>query len=166
MPLLEETMKAVITVLLIICLSAASAVTAGTTSSEIDRDVWTAVSQTVVEKDIKGMSAVYHADAVLVSGNGTVPIAGPMVKWGQDMEDAREAGTSESVSFRFTHRQDDETTAFETGMFKYTVTDPAGAETSYYIPFETLLVKRDGKWLILMERQLQATDEAAWAVLE
>ena len=159
-------MKPVTAVLLLIYLSAAGSVGAGTTAEEIDRDVWAAVSRTVVEKDIKGMSAVYHTDAVLVGGNGTVPIAGPLAKWGQDMEAAREAGTSESVSFRFTHRQDDETTAFETGMFRYTVTDPAGAEMSYYIPFETLLVKREGKWLILMERQLEAADEAAWATLE
>ena len=47
----------------------------------------------------------------------------------------------------------------------YCVTAPSGEETSYYVPFEQLLVKKDGKWLILMERQLEAGDEAAWAAL-
>ncbi len=31
-----------------------------------------------------------------------------------------------------------------------------------YSPFEMLLVKKDGAWRILMERQLAETDAAAW----
>ena len=87
-------------------------------------------------------------------------------EFGEDMEDAKRDGASASVSFRFTSRQDDGKTAFESGMFKYTVTASSGAETSYRVPFEALLVKKNGKWLILMERQLEAADEAAWAALE
>jgi hypothetical protein len=111
------------------------------------------------------MAAIYHPDAVLVGDNGTVPIAEQLARWGRDMEAAKREGKSASVAFRFTARQDDRKTAFETGMFKYSVTAPSGEETSYYVPFEQLLVKKDGKWLILMERQLEAADEAAWAAL-
>ncbi len=159
-------MQPVTTICLLTCLSVSSAFADGTTTREIDRDVWSVVSRTVVESDIEGMAATYHPDAVLVGDSGTVPIAEQLAKWGQDMEEAKRAETSASVSFRFTSRQDDKKTAFETGMFKYTVTTPSGAETSYYVPFEQLLVKKGGKWLILMERQLEAADEAAWAALE
>ncbi len=159
-------MKHVTTICLLICLSVGSAFADGTTSREIDRDVWSVISLTVVESDIKGMAATYHPDAVLVGDSGAVPIAEQLAKWGRDMEEAKNDGSSASVSFRFTSRQDDRTTAFETGMFKYTVTAASGAETSYYVPFEQLLVKKGGKWLILMERQLEAADEAAWAALE
>ena len=159
-------MKPVTTICFLVCLSVGSAFAEGTSTREIDRDVWSVVSRTVVESDIEGMAAIYHADAVLVANSGTVPIAEQLAKWGQDMEDAKRDGTSASVSFRFTSRQDDKKTAFETGMFKYTVTAPSGTETSYYVPFEQLLVKKGGKWLILMERQLEAADEAAWAALE
>jgi ketosteroid isomerase-like protein len=66
------------------------------------------------------------------------------------------------VQFRFTNRQDDAETAFETGIFKYTVTDRAGKSRPSYVRMEALLVKSGGKWRILMERQLEATDEAEW----
>jgi len=160
------TMKPVTTICLLIYLSVGSAAANGTSTREIDRDVWSVVSRTVVESDIEGMAATYHSDAVLVGGNGTVPIAEQLAKWGQDMEEAKRAGTSARVSFRFTSRQDDKETAFETGMFKYITTAASGEETSYRVPFEALLVKNGGKWLILMERQLEAVDEAAWATLE
>ncbi len=159
-------MRPVTTICLLICLSGSSAFAEDTTTQEIDRDVWSVVSRTVVDSDIEGMAAIYHADAVLVANSGTVPIAEQLAKWGQDMEDAKRDGTSASVSFRFTRRQDDKETAFETGMFKYTATASSGTEASYYVPFEALLVKKNGKWLILMERQLEAADEAAWAALE
>ena len=159
-------MNPVTTICLLTCLSVGSVFAEDTTTREIDRDVWSVVSRTVVESDIEGMAAVYHSDAVLVAESGTVPIAEQLAKWGRDMEDAKRDGTSAIVSFRFTSRQDDKATAFETGMFKYTATVPSGAQTSYYVPFEALLVKKGKKWLILMERQLEAADEAAWAALE
>ena len=157
-------MKPVITICLLVCLSG-SVFADGTTTGEIDRDVWSVISRTVAESDIEGMAAIYHSDAVLVGDSGTVPIAEQLAKWGQDMEAARRDAMSASVSFRFTSRQDDKKTAFESGMFKYTVTAPSGAETSYRVPFEALLVNKDGKWLMLMERQLETADEAAWAAL-
>ena len=159
-------MKSLTTVGLLICLSGGSALAADTTAQEIDRDVWSVVSRTVVEADIEGMAATYHSDAVFVGGGGTVPISEQLAKWGRDMEEEKLVGTSAAVSFRFTGRHDDKATAFETGMFKYTVTAPSGEETSYRVPFEALLVKQGGKWLILMERQLGSADEDAWAALE
>ena len=159
-------MKPVTTICLLVCLGVGSAFAEDTSTREIDRDVWSVVSRTVVESDIEGMAAVYHSDAVLVAESGTVPIAEQLAKWGQDMVDDKRDGTSASVSFRFTRRQDDGKTAFEAGMFKYTATASSGAETSYRVPFEALLVKKNGKWLILMERQLEAADEAAWTALE
>lgn len=158
-------MRPVTTICLLVCFSVGSAFAEDTTPREIDQDVWSVVSRTVVDSDIEGMAAIYHADAVLVANSGTVPIAEQLAKWGQDMEDAKRDGTSASVSFRFTSRQDDKETAFETGMFKYTATASSGTDASYYVLFEALLVKKGGKWLILMERQLEAADEAAWAAL-
>ena len=51
--------------------------------------------------------------------------------------------------------------AFETGIFKYS-SDSAGVVKSDYVPFEVLAVKRNGKWRVVMEHQLTATDLAAW----
>ena len=159
-------MRSATTICLLMFLSIGSVLADDTTAGDIDQDVWSVVSKTVVEADIEGMTATYHPDAVFVAESGTVSIAEQLAKWGRDMEEEKVAGTSATVSFRFTNRQDDDATAFETGMFKYTVTAPSGEETSYRVPFEALLVKQGGKWLILMERQLGSADEDAWAALK
>lgn len=135
------------------------------TSAAIDADVWGPVAASVVNSDIVAMGRVYHPDAVLVSSTGTRPIRAALDGWGKDMVTAKAAGTRATVEFRFTRRQDDTESAFETGVFKYTVIDKAGKATPSYRQLETLLVKHQGKWRILMERQLEAVTEAAWNAL-
>ena len=133
--------------------------------NEIDASIWGVIADTVAAGDIDGMATTYHPDAVLVSRKGTVAIAAQLLKWGEGMEQARLEGTSASVSFRFESRRDDDETAFERGIFRYVETDKNGLEEPVFVPFEALLVKKDGSWLILMERQLAATDESAWDAL-
>jgi hypothetical protein len=70
-----------------------------------------------------------------------------------------------SVSFRFSQRLHDATTAHETGMFLYTATGPDGQEKPEYIEFQALLVKGDGKWRILMEYQKSKSTREAWEAL-
>jgi hypothetical protein len=132
---------------------------------EIDEQIWGVVSKTVIEHNIEGMAAIYHPEAVLVTGNGAGPIGPQMVKWGEGMQLMRRAGVSAAVSFRFSARQGDETTAFETGIFRYSTTDASGVENASYVHLEALLIKRDGNWLILMERQLEAADQTSWEAL-
>lgn len=131
-------------------------------SGAIDAQVWSVVSTTVVEHDIAGMAATYHPDAVVVTPQGTMPVARALAGWGQAMEAMKRNGSRAQVAFRFSLRQDGAETAFESGMFNYAVTDSTGATTRYIIPFESLLVRKDGRWLIVMERQFAAADEAAW----
>ncbi len=139
-----------------------SAQAAAASSGAIDAQVWSVVSTTVVEHDIAGMAATYHPDAVLVTSQGTMPIARALAGWGQAMETMKRNASRASVAFRFSRRQDGAETAFESGVFNYAVTDSAGATTRYIIPFEALLVRKNDRWLIVMERQFPATDEAAW----
>ena len=131
-------------------------------SAEIDATVWKLISQTVVENDISGMASAYHPDAVLVSEKGTVPIAGALARWGEDMTTMQSEGSTAEVSFRFNHRQDNDETAFESGMFRYVLTDSRGSEQVDIFAFEALLRKLDGQWKILMERQIGEVTEADW----
>jgi len=131
-------------------------------SNAIDADVWTVITRTVATADINGMAATYHPDAVVVTPGRTVPIGEQIPRWGKGMVDAGQRRETASVEFRFSRRVDNATTAFETGMFKYTVSDSTGKSTAYPIPMEVLLVRVDGKWRILMERQFAAADLAAW----
>ncbi len=133
-----------------------------TASRDIDDQVWAVISRTVEEDDIQGMAAVYHPDAVLVSEKGTVPIADQLGKWGRDMEAQKLAGTRASVQFTFDLRQDGLATAFQTGVFRYATQTQSEPEQVVYVRFESLLVKKDGKWLVVMERQLGLVDEADW----
>lgn len=135
------------------------------TSAAIDADVWAPVAASVVNDDIAAMGRVYHPAAVLVTATRTQPIAQVLTGWGEDMVANKARGLRATVAFRFAKRQDDAETAFEAGMFKYTVTDRSGVSTPTYTRMEALLVKRQGKWRILMERQLEAVTEAAWNAL-
>lgn len=134
-------------------------------SAAIDADVWAPVAASVVNSDIVAMGRVYHPDAVLVSSGGTRSIRSALDGWGKDMVTARAKGERATVEFRFTKRQDDADSAFETGLFKYTVIDKSGKATPSYRQLETLLVRHQGKWRIIMERQLEAVSEAAWNAL-
>lgn len=135
------------------------------TSADIDRDVWTAISASVVSADIGAMGKTYHPAAVLVSNAGTKPIAQVLEGWGKDMVTAKKDGIRATVELRFSKRQDDATTAFEVGIFKYTTTDRAGVSKSAYTQFEALLIKTNGKWQNLMERQRDPSTGAAFDAL-
>lgn len=139
-----------------------SAQAADSSRGAIDAQVWSVVTSTVEQHDIDGMAATYHPDAVVVTPQATMPIAQALAGWGKGMETMKGNGSRATVAFRFSKRQDGAGTAFEAGMFNYAVTDSAGATTHYIIPFEALLVRKEGRWLILMERQLPPADEAAW----
>ena len=139
--------------------------TQGLSSATIDADVWAPVAASVVHDDIAAMGRAYHPDAVLVSNDGTRPISQALAGWGKDMVTNKAQGIHATVEFRFTKRQDDAETAFEVGVFKYSVTDSSGKSTPSYRQLEALLVRRGGKWRIVMERQLDAVTEAAWNAL-
>ena len=142
--------------------SAASQTATASSAREIDRDVWSVFVATVAADDIAGMGSAYFPEAVLVTPNGTRPIKDALERWGRDMVAAKAKGNRAAVEFRFSRRQDDPTTAFEAGIFKYTVIEQAGASNSKFYPFEQLLVKTNGKWRVLMERQFAEVTQDAW----
>lgn len=142
--------------------AAASQIATATSIQEIDRDTWSVIVATVAADDIVGMGRVYFPDAVLVTPKETRPIREALDRWGADMVAAKAKGDKAAVAFRFSRRQDDDTTAFEAGIFKYTVITKSGASTSYFYPFEELLVKTNGKWRVLMERQFAEVTREQW----
>jgi hypothetical protein len=135
---------------------------ATTPTQEIDAEIWSVLVETVATDDIIGMGRVYLPTAVLVTPRGTAGIKETLERWGRDMVTAKAKGDKATVEFRFSRRQDDAATAFESGIFKYTVIDKGGVKTPKYYPFEQLLVKSDGKWRIAMERQFAEVTAAEW----
>ena len=125
---------------------------------------WADVSRTVQEGDFEGYSALYHPDAVLVSSGGqtSYPIEQALAGWKQGFLDTRQGKTEASVAFRFTQRLHDETTAHETGIFRYSLKNADGSESGAMVHFQGLLVRKNGRWLMLMEYQQHPATQAEW----
>ncbi len=130
-------------------------------------EYWEAVTRTVTEGDYEGYAALYHEDAVLVStfSNSSVAIAKALAGWKQGFMDTKEGKMTAGVTFRFSQRYSDETTAHDTGIFRYASTPAGGEENAQYIHFEGLLVKKDGGWLMVMEYQKSPATVEEWEAL-
>jgi hypothetical protein len=124
---------------------------------------WDELARTVAEGDFEGYAAMYHEDAILVSGlsETSYPISQALEEWKQGFVDTREGKMQASVEFRFTQRLSDETTAHLTGMFHYAVVDGAGARTEQAVHFEALLINTNG-WKMMMEYQKSLASQEEW----
>ena len=132
-------------------------------TAELDA-YWAEISRTVGEGDFEGCAELYHPDAVLVAGgSGTYPIARALAGWKQGFDDTREGRAKAGVEFRLLERLNDATTAHETGIFRYTLEPVDGDDVVAQVQFEALLVKKDGKWLMVMEYQKGPATDAEWA---
>lgn len=124
---------------------------------------WAELSRTVAEGDFEGYARLYHPDAVLVvGGTGTFPIESALAGWKQGFVDTREGRAEAVVAFRFTERLSGEATAFETGFFRYVLEPQEGDDVVALVHFEALLVKKDGRWLMLMENQQRPATDEEW----
>ncbi len=152
---------------LLLGLSQAMAVDgAAQTTSELDA-YWTEAERAIREGDADASAALYDEDAVLVSihRNRTVPIATVFPEWRQEYDNTRSGRTSSVVSFRFSQRLNDGTTAHETGIFNYRFVSETGEVNDQYIHFQALLIKKDG-WKMLMEYQLSPASMDEWEALD
>lgn len=125
---------------------------------------WAELSRTVEEGDFEGYGVLYHPDAVLVSGftNESFPISEALENWRQGFVDTAEGRAEAGVDFRFTQRLHNGTTAHDTGIFRYTFAAEGENEIVALVDFESLLVKKDGQWLMVMEYQKDEATEEEW----
>ena len=130
---------------------------------------WAEVSRAVNTGDFDAYVATIHPDGVLVSGSKqfSQPLAEALKRWKKEF-DATKAGTmTASADFRFAQRYSDATTAHETGILLYRQNDKlAGRTIAEYVHFEALLLKRDGKWQIVMEYQKSKATVKEWEALK
>ncbi|WNC73399.1 hypothetical protein RGQ13_05240 [Thalassotalea psychrophila] len=118
----------------------------------------------VMAGDFNAYQAAYHDDAILVSGfsNTSYPIATAMKRWKQGFDDTKAGKVKVSLQFKLSKRFHDETTAHETGMFRYATIDADGKEDVFIAHMNALLVKKSGKWLMMMEFQKSKATQAEW----
>jgi ketosteroid isomerase-like protein len=134
--------------------------------AELDK-FWTELARTVREGDFESYSATYHEDAVVIFASGknktSIPAAKALAGWKQGFIDTKSGKNKSDVKFRFSQRIGDKTTAHETGIFIYTSSNSNGEnEVQYRVHFEMLLIKRDDKWLGVMEYQKSDATEEEW----
>ncbi|MGK0240398.1 MAG: hypothetical protein ACI92G_003884 [Candidatus Pelagisphaera sp.] len=124
---------------------------------------WAEVSRCVKEGDFAGYKATCHPDGVLVAGTRgeSYPLSKALERWEEDFIDAKSGAIKASVSFRFSQRLGDDTTAHETGIFLYARENADGSKTKEYIHLEALLLKR-GTWKIVMEYQKAVATKEDW----
>lgn len=132
---------------------------------------WAELSRTVREGDFEGYKATYHPDAVCVFTTGkkkfSSTIEAQLASWKQGFINTKEGKTKDKVEFRFSQRVGDATTAHETGIFYFTSADKDGKVLSQgAVHFESLLVKRNGKWVAMMEYQKTKATQAEWDALK
>lgn len=138
--------------------------------AELNR-YWSELSRTVREGDFEGYAATYHQDAVCVFTTGknkrTSPIDVQLAQWKSGFTDTKAGKVKNNVEFRFSQRVGDATSAHETGIFYFTSVDKDGKVlSSGMVHFESLLVKRNGVWLALMEYQKARATQAEWEALK
>ncbi len=132
---------------------------------------WMELSRTVREGDFGGYKATYHPDAVCVFTTGqkkySTPIDEQLERWKPGFTETKSDKTKNNVAFRFSQRTGSATTAHETGIFLFTSLDKDGKIlSSGAVHFESLLVKRNGVWLALMEYQKSKATQEEWDTLK
>lgn len=138
--------------------------------AEIDQTYWNEISRTVNEGDFERYKAVCDKNAILVVSIGNKKRSEPMTvaleHWKQGFLNTKNGKTKDTVTFRFSQRIGNETTAHETGIFCFTSTNTTNQKMSKdYIHFEALLVKHGEKWLVLMEYQKSLATTHEWEAL-
>ncbi|MFT6180399.1 MAG: ketosteroid isomerase-like protein [Akkermansiaceae bacterium] len=116
---------------------------------------WAEVSRSVAEGDFAAYAATCHPDGILISGSKKTsePLASALKRWKTEFDATKSGKMKASVDFRLSKRWGNATTAHETGVFRYASKLGEGEEKVAYIHLKALLVKKEGKWLILMENQ-------------
>ena len=134
--------------------------------AELDA-MWNEVARSVREGDFDGYAATCHPQGVLVTEakQTSYPLTKALAGWKQGFVDTKAGKMKANVEFRFSHRIGDETTAHETGIFRYTTVDDTGNETAAHIHFAALLVKTNGHWQVLMEHQKTKATKEEWNAL-
>ncbi len=129
---------------------------------------WAKVSRAVNTGDFEAYQATCHDEGVLVGGTKqySQPLATALARWKKDFGDTREGRVKAEVTFRFSRRLGDATTAHETGIFRFISQATGEPPKVEYIHLEGLLVKKQDGWKILMEYQKGPATEAEWQALD
>jgi hypothetical protein len=131
---------------------------------------WADVSRTVAEGDFERMQATYHPDGIWEGVNPAnsriQSLSAPFPGANEGFAKTRAGLQVPGLEFRFSSRLHDSTTAHEIGMVHYWVTPKDSARRDSYGLLDSYLVKKDGRWMILVEIQRWGMSKEEWEALE
>ena len=125
---------------------------------------WNKLKKTISRGDFRSFKSSYHRDAVLVNGisNKCYPIKKAFDGWKQGFVDTKAGVLDANLELKFSRRVFDSSTAHETGIFHYYTIDKQGKQTDAYIHFESLWIKKQSKWFMIMENQVSRSNKEEW----
>ena len=123
-------------------------------------DMYRALIKSVKDNDFSLMASLYHPDAVIVSKDKNELASKALIRWETEGQKLHAEGGYASLQMRFKNRVTTQGSSFESGIYHYRTVDQNRKVTDYYAHFEDLNVLKDGKWLIMMERNVKQATSA------
>lgn len=130
---------------------------------EID-GAWDKIKNNIISGDFRSFKSSYHRDAILVNGitKKCYPIKKAFDGWRQGFIDTKAGILDANLELKFSQRVFDKYTAHEIGIFHYYTIDKKGKKIDSYVHFESLWIKKQNKWFMLMENQVSKTNKQEW----
>ena len=94
--------------------------------------------------------------------DSTYSIRNAFDTWEQGFKDTKAGIIDADLELKFSRRVYDNDTAHETGIFHYYTIKESGERTDSFIHFEALWIKKQNKWIMLMENQISRASKSEW----
>jgi hypothetical protein len=117
--------------------------------------MYRSIVKSVDINDFSLMAKQYHQDAVIVSIGKTELAKNAIKRWKVDGDKLYGNGGKATVKMRFKERIINKDSAYETGIYHYQTIDSDNIVVDYYSHFSDLSVKKDNKWVVVMERNIK-----------
>ena len=108
------------------------------------------------------INQTYKEWEIIIIDNNSKDGTKKMVK---GFKDTKSGEITANLDVKFSERIYDQFTAHETGIFHYYTINKGGEQNDTYVHFESLWVKKNNKWIMMMEYQKTRTDETEWNTL-
>lgn len=123
---------------------------------------WVTVVSSVENWDVDAQVATYHPDAISVRGDEASYGTRLITDGFAEVRDSGSGSIDATFAVRFSSRVHDQATAHEVGIYRF----QAAGEEPFYGGLESYLVKKDGRWLILVEiLRREGLSQADWDAL-
>ena len=143
-------------IIIIITAILASLGTSGQTSNkEINEQVWKPFIKSFEQNDISLFKSLHLPELIRVQTNEILNYETYMKEYASMFEKMKQNNSHYTIALRFTRRVADSTRAFEEGYYKTSFLQN-GTERAGYGKFSVVLLKKEGRWKILLDADTNA----------